>query len=179
MKKIMFNDKYGLTKAVLEGRKTQTRRNINVGLQYIMNGNDDMMKLAVYETSRYKVGERVAIAQSYQDVNWQGKMSLGPGRNNKMFVKAEYMPHHIRITSIRVERLRDISDEDCMKEGVIHYDDVFGEGYMLAETYNNNYRRHCFTTPRKAFAYLIDKLSGKGTWDSNPWVFVYDFELIK
>lgn len=26
MKKIMFNDKYGLTKAVLEGRKTITRR---------------------------------------------------------------------------------------------------------------------------------------------------------
>lgn len=26
MKKIMFNDKYGLTQAVLEGRKTQTRR---------------------------------------------------------------------------------------------------------------------------------------------------------
>lgn len=26
MKKIMFNDRYGLTKAVLEGRKTQTRR---------------------------------------------------------------------------------------------------------------------------------------------------------
>ena len=27
MKKIMFNDKYGLTQAVLEGRKIQTRRN--------------------------------------------------------------------------------------------------------------------------------------------------------
>ena len=26
MQKIMFNDKYGLTQAVLEGRKTQTRR---------------------------------------------------------------------------------------------------------------------------------------------------------
>ena len=26
MKKIMFNDKYGLTQSVLEGRKTQTRR---------------------------------------------------------------------------------------------------------------------------------------------------------
>lgn len=26
MQKIMFNDKYGLTKAVLEGKKTQTRR---------------------------------------------------------------------------------------------------------------------------------------------------------
>lgn len=30
MKKIMFNDKYGLTEAVLEGRKTQTRRVINL-----------------------------------------------------------------------------------------------------------------------------------------------------
>jgi hypothetical protein len=29
MKKIMFNDKYGLTQAVLEGRKTQTRRIMN------------------------------------------------------------------------------------------------------------------------------------------------------
>lgn len=29
MKKIMFNDKYGLTKAVFEGRKTQTRRILN------------------------------------------------------------------------------------------------------------------------------------------------------
>lgn len=29
MKKIMFNDKYGLTQAVLEGRKTQTRRMLN------------------------------------------------------------------------------------------------------------------------------------------------------
>lgn len=29
MKKIMFNDKYGLTEAVLEGRKTQTRRMLN------------------------------------------------------------------------------------------------------------------------------------------------------
>lgn len=24
----------------------------------------------------------------------------------------------------------------------------------------------------------IDNISGKGTWESNPWVFVYEFELI-
>ena len=34
-------------------------------------------------------------------------------------------------------------------------------------------------TPSKAYAELIDKVSGKGTWESNPYVFVYDFELIK
>ena len=31
----------------------------------------------------------------------------------------------------------------------------------------------------RAFATLIDKVSGKETWASNPWVFVYEFELAK
>lgn len=35
-----------------------------------------------------------------------------------------------------------------------------------------------FDTPREAFASLIDRVSGKGTWDRNPFVFVYDFELV-
>lgn len=36
-----------------------------------------------------------------------------------------------------------------------------------------------FNTPRQAFAALIDKVSGRGTWDCNPWVVVYEFELVK
>ena len=28
------------------------------------------------------------------------------------------------------------------------------------------------------YSVLIDKISGKGTWESNPYVFVYDFKLI-
>lgn len=35
-----------------------------------------------------------------------------------------------------------------------------------------------FPNPCEAFAVLIDKVSGKGTWESNPYVFVYDFELV-
>lgn len=35
-----------------------------------------------------------------------------------MFVKAEYMPHQIRITGIHCERLQDISDTECLEEGV-------------------------------------------------------------
>lgn len=34
-------------------------------------------------------------------------------------------------------------------------------------------------TPREAFAALIDKVSGRGTWASNPWVVAYEFELVK
>lgn len=36
-----------------------------------------------------------------------------------------------------------------------------------------------FNTPREAFASLIDKVSGRGTWASNPWVVAYEFELVK
>lgn len=37
----------------------------------------------------------------------------------------------------------------------------------------------CYVTPREPYAKLIDKISGKGTWERNPLVFVYEFELIK
>jgi hypothetical protein len=41
------------------------------------------------------------------------------------------------------------------------------------------FKRDNYLTPRQAFAALIDKVSGKGTWESNPYVFVYEFELEK
>ena len=141
-----------------------------------------------YGLAQFKIGEEVAIAQSYHDIGLPPTECIGgvyhrrcdePGWTNKMFVKEELMPHRIKITDIKIEHLQDISDWDCFNEGVMYYDDKFGTGYMIADPYNNNYRRRCYTTPRKAFAALIDNVSGKGTWESNPFVFVYDFELIR
>ena len=45
---------------------------------------------------------------------------------------------------------------------------------MLLDTIIENVK-----TPHEAYAALIDKISGKGTWERNPYVFVYDFELVK
>lgn len=95
-----------------------------------------------------------------------------------MFVKPELMPHQIRITAVRVERLQDISDEDCLKEGISPM--IVGCEYYVFSFIDKE--KGCFLdykTPREAYAALIDKVSGKGTWESNPYVFVYDFELIK
>lgn len=183
MKKIMFNDKYGLTDAVLEGRKTQTRRVINLtdtDKEYLDFAFDwDLRESVIIDRyAKYKVGEVVAVAQSYQSIfdkegtlhnKWLCDMPLNHiGWKNKMFVKAELMPHHIRITNIRVERLQDISDEDCLKEGI--RTDGYKQQYYCASGFKSHY-----PTPRAAYAVLIDKVSGKGTWESNPWVFVYDF----
>lgn len=194
MKKIMFNDKYGLTQAVLEGRKTQTRRiadtagrlrdiTVRQALEEVNKGRaclfDEGRPLAL---SAYKLGETIAIAQKYADLAYDGeffrllgKVIFEKGCYNKMFVKADFMPHRIRITNIRVERLQDISEEDCIAEGVWRDDNVELEGttYWYHGLANSSFR-----TPQQAYASLIDRISGKGTWESNPYVFVYDFELI-
>ena len=138
---------------------------------------------------RYKVGEVVAVAQSYEQVYLHGNMDADdaiirglkydPGMCNKMYVRAALMPHQIRITGIRCERLQDISDEDCFREGIIEswYESTDTTTYGYADEKKGTAVE--FDTPRKAFASLIDRVSGKGTWASNPWVVVYEFELVK
>jgi hypothetical protein len=96
---------------------------------------------------------------------------------NKLFMPAEYARHFIEITGVRCKRLRDISDEDCMKEGIEEQqwmDSPYNIFYVIPDTTCELYK-----TPRAAYAALIDSISGKGTWDSNPFVWVYDFKLTK
>ena len=214
MKKIMFSDEFLLTRAVIEGRKTQTRRIMkgkplfpsdeieSAGVlgdevQIIANGGESLITMKL----PFRVGEVVAVAQSYcaiadelencnnatcaahyeknvqkasEYISWMEH----PGFNNKLFVAADRMIHRIRITNVRVERLQDISDECCLKEGII-------EG--LCEGKDNQYRvcyyvpndTHTFFKPREAFARLINNVSRKDVWKENPYVFVYDFELVK
>lgn len=207
MKKIMFSDKYGLTQAVLEGRKTQTRRIAYMPNEFIIFDDKDFqlkkldngqalltLRNNSFKTARYKIGEEVAIAQKYADLAYDGeffrllgKVIFEKGCHNKMFVKADFMPHRIRITNIRVERLQDISDEDVIHEGFSNICFNKNMGNMLSEWYydlsyydafGNSQSLHS-TIAKEAYSYLIAKIYGWSLWDSNPWVFVYDFELVK
>ena len=202
----MFNSKYGLDKAVLEGRKTMTRRIIpekliveyydyddycnSIGLDGIdMSVTRKFEKEFFLEHFPYKVGEIIAIAQSYKSIEsylplymkeeYDGysecldiSFKTSAGWDNKMFVKARLMPWAIKITNVKVERLQDITSEDCLKEGIFKHIS-HAKVYYMHEGIGNYF----FETPRHAFASLIDRVSGKGTWESNPWVWVYEFEL--
>lgn len=212
MKKRMFRDRFNLTNLVLFRRKTQTRDVIKLQderLDYLRSWNLDgdfaefgragEVPLILYP--KYCVGEVVAVAQCYQKAypNADFEMTESAGWKNKMFVKPNLMPHAIKITKIRFERLQDISDEDCLAEG-IEYDSAEGlplywvplsnEGISWEKYKALNYElsmhecdgipgTYFWDNPRQAFAKLIDKINGKGTWDSNPYVFVYDFKLVK
>lgn len=213
MKKISFNDRYGLTRKVLSGYKTQTRRVIpDIEIDWVRRGKVHLpvggyehgvlfmdVRSILHDAGisdyaapakcqpKYEEGEEVAVAQKYKDVRdiigdvHDGKsIKFTGGWANKMFVRADLMPHRIRITDIRVERLQDISDEDCMREGVWLDEELtrlskkngYGEMWRYSE-------KCCYASARGAFAALIDKVSGKGTWERNPWVFAYEFELVK
>ena len=205
-KKIMFNDKFCLTQAVLDGTKTMTRRILHGTLfwercpegmwtddeikawkkevdqrliDYSMTDEWPQMKIFAMKHCRYKVGEVVAIAQSYNDIGkslYDDFCNEVAGNTNKMFVKADLMKHHIRITDVKVERLHDISENECLKEGIkLSNNGRFYFHQMVAYKLSVN---KYFDTPREAFAYLIDKISGKGMWESNPWVVAYSFELV-
>ncbi len=232
MKKIMFSDEFMLTQAVLDGRKTQTRGLIKcrktfkgewvAGFNIHIRPSDKKVVglPCMYDADesefdggeilpKYKVGEVVAVAQSYcsiadelencnnatcaahyeknvqkasEYISWMEH----PGFNNKMFVAADMMIHQIRITNVRVEKLQDISDDDCLKEGVVANEPKIKGGINMY--YPCEYLRSCakevgwgrvFHTPREAFAHLINKVSRKDVWNENPYVFVYDFELVK
>ena len=213
MNKIYFNNKYGLNQAVLEGRKTMTRRLVHglpdnvvkpIGVidkgvlkgcfEYLYGNN----AYGVIKTA-YHINEEVAVAQTYSELRevlaardfkrtdtlydaFYRAMQFGRacdtdyGWNNKQGVRADLMPHRIRITHINVERLQEISEEDCLCEGVEKWLDCYIVTGIMEHNGKNNV---CFNNPRDAFSVLIDKISGKGTWQRNPWVFVYSFELIQ
>jgi hypothetical protein len=200
MKKIMFNERFGLQQAVLDGTKTMTRRVIKgdyVKIAHLEHegsfiGKDANGDSFILPQPAYKVGEEIAIAQRYWDLRnndafYEALQKADPtfplecikdeaGCHNKMFVKAQWMPHRIRIKSIKAERLQSISDEDCLREGVIKWTNCYIVTGIMEDRGRNNV---CFDTPREAFAALIDRISGKGTWERNPWVYAYEFELVQ
>ncbi len=217
MKKIMFNDKYCLTQAVLDGTKTMTRRKFTLTLDKKVDGKlirvypskvffDNGKWLFDYEGRiydlpkenypRYGVGEVVAIAQPYKDIieclpmysdaildkRGMPRKEYKAGWTNKMFVRADLMPRHIQFTDVKVERLQDISDDDIMREGIRKEGYAGGFMYFYNKTYIRKGNRLVDpiynSTPRRAFASLMYKIIGGSTWESNPWVVAYSFELV-
>jgi hypothetical protein len=204
MQKIMFNEQFGLQQATFDGTKTMTRRVVpDVILNYVpiyqqqyyeqtlstISVEDAIMNMVgpekMFQRYVYQVGEIVAIAQRYSQLekeiereglplNLQEWVYKHKGYNNKMFVRAEDMPHHIKIIDIKVEPLCGISDEDCLREGIT----TLKGGFRLQDAYSFKGDKVWWKTPYLAYKELIDRLNRRGFFETNPIVFVYTYELI-
>lgn len=205
MKRIGFNEHYGLQTAVCNGTKTKTRRTEKCLNKLYAADKELGEPLEIYQQeitrkgivlrtnagiiaihTNYKIDEEVAVKASGLYIYHQLQQRYGETSDaaigfkemyegmafwtNKMFTPAALLPDHIIITGLRIERLQDISDEDCLEEGIKQVD--MGFSFRCP-------RGVCaFSYPKEAFASLIDAVSGS-TWERNPWVLVYSFKLIK
>ena len=182
--------------AVIEGRKSQTRRIIktdgNIAEFPLNDGGSLYDRNTGYFIKslnpRYKVGETVFIKEPYF-LKWYDKKNYDVWYKytdadaliencklwkNKLFMPAKYARYFIEIVSVKCERLQDISDEDCLKEGVERWNGFFHTNIFDKK----NKRLLVHKTPQEAYAALIDSINGKGTWKSNPYVWVYEFKLV-
>ena len=222
MKKISFSDKYGLTALVLNGIKTMTRRAIPMKLlldAMVYSGGDTKQRdKFLLQHAPYKVGDVVAVSQSYKTIYdeleerkgnavanaWWcdlhdriGEVETKPGYRNKMYVRADMMPHQIKFTKSKVELLRDVSEHDCCAEGIVPCVFPIYEGSRLVEekpgytlyhwkediedtwSIGGDPLQFMADKPDTALCVLLYKLTHDKTFiEKNPLMYAYEYKLI-
>ena len=180
-KPILFSGE--MVKAILNGRKTQTRRAIkpqpgddytkNSKISYDADGDciwwrlPGPMVMTGAKNKFGKIGDRLWVKETFQPVQlasevtqWRyratDKKGLAPWKPS-IFMPRKASRITLEITGIRVERLKDISNEDCFAEG------------LPADTTKGN---------RTWYGDLWEEINGKGSWDENPWVWVVAFKKV-
>lgn len=172
-----------MVRAILEGRKTQTRRVVKMPP---FDSSDETLGsylIAHMDGCPYgQVGDRLWVRETW---------AYCPYRNC-FFYRADNFPedkfkwkpsiHMIRaasritleITGIRVERLQDISEEDAIAEGIqknpVQFDTRlnYPAGSSAAGWHN----------PKNSFRSLWRSINGKDSWELNPCVWVIEFKQI-
>ena len=153
---------------------------------------------SIYIDCPYQVGELIAVCEPWQVIEsydtpsgsahipddasifyGQGDgLVVGVGRQRlARFMPIRFVRNFLRVTAVRVERMQEITEEQAVLEGV----ETLPENRDLKGIFYKNYYNHpCegFWQARDSFASLIDYLHGEGTWASNPWVWVIEFEIL-
>ncbi|WP_444905342.1 hypothetical protein ACJJIU_22225 (plasmid) [Microbulbifer sp. CnH-101-E] len=221
---ILFNAE--MVRAILDGRKTQTRRLIK---PQPFNGAND-------EEIIKQIGGLPAGRSLYQEINsaWQSRFvdidcpygepgdrlwvretfgfevrSLGGTPHEQIVYRASkpdavrcydcdgmeqpikwkpsiHMPRWasritLEITTVRVERIQDISEEDAKAEG-LRWHSLYREwgGVELhPDSRPNLLQWRWYDNPIEAFKNLWESINGAGSWDQNPWVWVIEFRRVE
>ena len=194
MKPIIFST--DMVKAIMGGRKTQTRRVIQPQpIGAVKYGNfrvvgDQIPTVILTATQRieprYQPMDTLWVREAWCECTtniWPGDANLyaycadycTPSKVPWKWRPSIHMPREaarlfLFVTDVRVERVRDIYVDDAIAEGVWGY---------------GRYPDHSQEFPdlpqaAAAFAHLWDSLNAKRghSWESNPWVWAYSFERI-
>ena len=171
-----------MVRAILEGRKTQTRRIVKDGIP-LGNWNETLNKCPYG-----KPGERLWVRETWAPVTigyaykadgvyieespvWKWKPSIHMPRVASRIL--------LEITDIRVECLQEISEEDAKAEGLRRFAKFGVEEWGGVEAHpqvKNHFR--WYDKPIEAFKQLWEHINGRESWKQNPWVWVVEFKMI-
>jgi hypothetical protein len=194
---ILFSGEFSgeMVRAILDGRKTQTRRVVkNLDLiQYTTDGVPGFEDEAgdhhetVEACPHGKPGDHLWVRETYglSKSNPTGKNVVYAADGNDRvsgWTPSIHMPRWasritLGVTGIRVERLQEISEQDAIAEGLLAWQSNALEpvyyGVSLADVWEED--------PRLTYKRLWNTIyTERGhSWDSNPWVWVIDFSVIK
>ena len=194
---IIFNG--DMVRAILSGRKSQTRRVIaNVGadncipLQKQTKTKDGIytyvMDAPMYGLCPFgQVGDRLWVREAWNkycglityraDHDWIDEMRQETVCTAK-WTPSIHMPRWasritLEITAVRVERLNDISQEDAQAEGMEL------TGWIPSCSNPDNAGFDETFTPYDNFAMLWESIYGEESWSANPWVWVIEFKRVE
>jgi hypothetical protein len=167
--------------AILEGRKTQTRRIVKDEMLQKSTKDDDLEFLLLTVSQKYKEDDILWVRETFTEWpkgNFQFFASTAMGEELGKWKPSIHMPKEacrifLKLKSIRVERLRNIFHSDARSEGVDFVERINGKLYYdyLTLEYGCN---ELFS-----FMTLWKKINGEESWALNPFVWVYEFEQIE
>lgn len=201
-KQILFNTE--MVRAILDGKKTQTRRPVKLDLSNLETDKNDPDYLYVQdkfgdshhlrECSPYQSGTILYVRETFypgkHDILYRANMSEANKeifkKNGRNWKPSIHMPKEaarlfLRVNNVRVERLQEISEEGAKAEGI-------GYGFQINSGWpdyghinSNGVCELTQDTARMSFATLWNELyaeKGYG-WNENPWVWVIEFEKME
>lgn len=195
-----------LFELVTQKKKIETRRVITpqpLGVYCLGLQEDGRFKFAdpafhdyEYIRPRYQIGDKVYLKEPYfqlpvmfenqtteiiyryNDRSWDSSFSsINISWSNKLFMPESAARYWIEITNVFAERLQDIGRDSCIFEGIQDNVTLRPNNIGYKHRYTNMVDTIEYINAIDAYRALINKIDGKGTWESNPWVFVYDFKL--
>lgn len=195
-----------MVKAILAGRKTQTRRVLKPKAQeYMRNYMNKVLDGTIYNysfeeelaTCPYgKPGDFLWVRETWGHTGhgvWKVSDARMASLNGKVVYRADedtpggwfpsiHMPKEfarifLKITDVRIERLQDISDKDAKSEGMYARSTVGDDPSHPVWTWAPDSPR--FDTAKAAFEYLWQVINGPDAWNANPWIYALTFERVE
>jgi hypothetical protein len=180
---IIFNTE--MVRAILDGRKTQTRRAItdkqlslfkcaaSIGECHYLDDDINPKSMGYYRQFCQfgEVGDQLYVRETFADcgsrLTYKADKDDGAHCVVKRWTPSIHMPRFaariiLEVTDVRVEKVQHISERDAWAEGFEGYDDDVTGG-------KSGYSEFC-----EAW----QSIYGEQSWQSNPFVWVIEFKLI-